>query len=36
MSMDEWCDTYNEVKYAIEFDSKRQSGDSKNPAKYPL
>lgn len=34
--MEEWCETYNQVKYAIEFDSKRQSGDTKNPAKYPL
>lgn len=36
MNLDEWIETYSQLKYAIEFDSKRQSGDKNNPANYPM
>lgn len=36
MSIDEWCDVYNQMRYALEFDSKRLAGNEKNPARIPL
>lgn len=36
MSIDEWCDLYNQMVYALQFDSKRLAGNEKQPAKFPL
>ena len=36
LEIDEWCDLYNQMTYAVNFDSKRLNGDSKNPAQFPL
>ena len=36
MDMDQWTQKYGQLMYALDFDGKRLSGDSKNPAKYPI
>ena len=36
LEINEWCDLYNQMTYAVNFDSKRLAGDEKKPAKFPL
>ena len=36
IEIDDWCDLYNQMTYAVNFDSKRLNGDAKQPAKFPL
>lgn len=34
--MDQWCEKYNQLVYALEFDAKRSNGDNKKPLRLPL
>ena len=36
MTSDEWAMTYEQLRYSLNFDGKRLSGDSKQPATLPL
>lgn len=36
MTSDEWAMTYEQMRYALNFDGKRLSGDKKQPATLPL
>lgn len=36
MNYDQWAMSYEQLKYALNFDGKRLSGDEKQPAKLPM
>ena len=36
MSLDQWGESYSQLLYAVEFDSKRTGGDGKEKLFYPI
>jgi len=36
MTTDQWIETYAQLNYALDFDGKRLSGDTKQPATLPM